>query len=73
MRTVEKALEAHAEAMLYACDVLHEATVYLAHCWGVDTPPDEMEANLAARVILIDLAVALRTESEQMFERSLAQ
>jgi hypothetical protein len=49
---------------MQACDVLSRALDYLAHSWGIDTPRDQMVANLDARVILIHCKTQIIDEAE---------
>jgi hypothetical protein len=49
---------------MLACDKLSRALDYLAYSWGVDTPRDQMVANLDARAIFIRLKKNIIDEAE---------
>lgn len=51
---------------MIASDTLHHATQYLAHSWGVDTSPERFQANLDARLILINCNTKLLDEVERL-------
>lgn len=43
-------------------DILHSVLHYLHFAWGIDTPPDAMQANLDARLVLIRCKMELYNE-----------
>lgn len=54
------------DEVMAAVDTIATATRYLAHSWGIDTPPNLMQANLDARAILIKANLRLIDEAQAL-------
>jgi hypothetical protein len=62
--------QAEYQSTMEAFDHIHSAVQYLAHSWGIDTPPKEMEVNLISQALLINLESTIITTAERRLAAS---